>query len=78
MKNNSKGEPRQLKQTLKVIFDNTQEGDILMNVTETNWRELEKGTSGAQESDFLKNAARVMIKEKKQKPTITIAHQIYK
>ena len=33
---------RLIKQTLKVIFDNRQEGDILMDVHETGWEELQK------------------------------------
>ena len=42
---NSNKEPRQLKETLRVIFDNRQEGDILMDVPETTWAELEKATA---------------------------------
>ena len=37
---NSAGEPRQIKETLRVIFDNRQSGDILMDVDEDSWEAL--------------------------------------
>ena len=41
MENNSNGEPRQIKETLRVIFDNEQKGDILMDFKETSWSDLQ-------------------------------------
>ena len=41
MENNSNGEPRQIKETLLVIFDNEQKGDILMDFKETSWSDLQ-------------------------------------
>ena len=33
---------RQIKDTLRVIYDNKQEGDILMDVQELSWDDLQK------------------------------------
>ena len=82
MKNNSNGDPRQLKQTLKVIFDNRQAGDILMDVAETRWEDLEKAASDRDKwrarVHTLKNAARATTKARKRQPAVTTTHRLHK
>ena len=43
LEDNAEGETPQLKKTLRIIFDNRQEGDILMDVPpDLTWKLLEK------------------------------------
>ena len=69
------GDPRQLEETLKVIFDNRQEGDLLMDVVKNSWTALEKA---AEDKDgwrsrvhALKNMTRTTIKVRKVKKSNT-------
>ena len=78
---NSNGDPRQLKETLKVIFDNRQVGDLLMDVEETNWTALEKaaedGDSWWARVHVLKNMVRATTKARKaKKKAISTTHQV--
>ena len=71
MDKNSNNEPRQIKETLKVIFENRQDGDILMDVHESTWSALQKAAadkdSWRARVRILKNKARATTKKKRTK-----------
>ena len=80
MQLNSNGEPRQIKETLRVIFDNQQEGDILMDVSDTSWDELQASADnrGAWRAKvkLIKDAARATTKPRKTLPPAETTHQL--
>ena len=45
LQHNNNGEPRQIKETLRMIFDNRQPGDLLMDVEDITWEALQKSTN---------------------------------
>ena len=83
MQQNCNGEERQIKETLKVIFHNRQPGDILMDVNETSWEELQKAAADKHRwrarVHSLKKAEHLTTKkEQKAKPADRTTHRIHK
>ena len=77
---NSAGEPRQIKTTLRVIFDNRQPGDILMDVVEDSWEALQKAADDRDAWKLrvrrIKDLARATTKSAKRREAATVTHQL--
>ena len=82
MGKNSIGEENQIKETLKVIFNNRQQGDILMDVAETNWEALQKVAADKvqwrKRVHTLKKTSHLNTKREQQSNPTTTTHRIYK
>ena len=80
MSTNSAGEPRQIKETLRVIFDHRQTGDILMDVDEDSWEALQKAADNRDAWRVrvrkIKDEARATTKAKKRQAAATATHQL--
>ena len=75
MGKNCNGEERQVKETLKVIFNNRQQGDILMDVAEDSWEALQKAAADRDKWRervlALKKAARLTTRKPQEKKADT-------